>query len=84
MSGLIDPFHSVWACLSTSGMKNLRLPTNQSHLCIATDGDDAGRNAGDYLATRAINLGWRVSFLSAPEGADFNDVLANFGEIDET
>ena len=84
LSGLIKPYHSLWACLSTSGMKNLRLPQKPSHLCIATDGDNAGGIAGDYLARRAINLGWDVSILSAPKGADFNDVLANTGEIDET
>lgn len=83
MSGLIEPVHTVWSCLSTSGMKHLKLPGNPTQLCIATDGDDAGRSAGLQLAERAYNLGWRVQFLHAPKGADFNDVLKNIGEIDE-
>lgn len=48
-------------------------------LTIATDGDAPGRAAGHALATRAAVLGWRVSLLPAPEGRDWNDVLAMKG-----
>ena len=47
----------------------------QAKLVIATDGDEAGKVAGDKLAMRASALGWRVSLLPAPNGKDWNDVL---------
>ncbi len=60
-------------------MKNLRLPATPSRLTIASDGDTAGRKAAHALAERANNLGWAVSFLEAPEGQDWNDVLQEGG-----
>jgi Toprim domain len=75
MSGLLRGPASVWAALSTNGMKALRLPDNAGHLKIAADGDEPGRKASHTLAARAETLGWRVSILPAPEGRDWNDVL---------
>ena len=83
LSGLISPAPTVWACLSTSGLKNLNLPQNLCHLIIATDGDHAGRQAGRILAERAVKLGTQVDMLHAPDHSDFNDVLNALGEIDE-
>jgi len=83
LSGLISPVPTVWACLSTSGLKNLNLPQNLCHLIIATDGDHAGRQAGRILAERAVKLGTQVDMLHAPDHSDFNDVLNALGEIDE-
>ena len=74
-SGLLQTPATIWAALSTSGMKNLRLPTTPARLTIASDGDPAGRAAAQMLAERAHKLGWAVSFLHAPEGKDWNDVL---------
>jgi len=73
--GLLNFAGSIWAALSSSGMKNLKLPENAGHLVVATDGDDAGRNAGYILAERAFHSGWTVSKLQAPETIDWNDVL---------
>lgn len=77
MSGLLSGPHSVWAALSTSGIKGLRLPCTPSTLIIATDSDDsgAGRDAGARLARDAYALGWEVSVMPAPDGMDWNDVL---------
>lgn len=83
LSGLISPEPTVWACLSTSGMKNLNLPQNLSRLIVATDGDHAGRQAGRILAERALKAGTQVDMLHAPDHSDFNDVLNALGEIDE-
>ena len=83
LSGLISPAPTVWACLSTSGLKNLNFPRNLRHLIIATDGDHAGRQAGRFLAERAVTLGTQVDMLHAPDHSDFNDVLNALGEIDE-
>jgi len=83
LSGLVSPAPTVWACLSTSGLKNLNLPQNLNHLIIATDGDIAGRQAGRFLAERAVKLGTQVDMLHAPDQSDFNDVLTALGEIDE-
>jgi len=75
MSGLLRGPASVWAALSTSGMKAFRMPDNPGRLKIAADGDEPGRTASHALAARAEALGWKVSMLPAPEGRDWNDVL---------
>lgn len=75
MSGMLSGAPAVWATLSTSGMKTLSLPQGYGKVVIATDGDPAGRDAGQVLMKRAIALGWKVSLLPAPGGMDWNDVL---------
>ncbi|MCA0857280.1 toprim domain-containing protein [Phaeobacter italicus] len=79
-SGICSSLGSVWAALSSSGMAGLRLPEIPHEIVIATDGDSAGRRAGNSLAERAHSLGWRVSLLSAPYGKDWNDVLLAWEE----
>lgn len=74
-SGLLSFPVTIWAALSTSGMKRLNLPEKPGRLTVATDGDRAGRQAGDELATRATAHGWQVSLLPAPDGRDWNDIL---------
>jgi hypothetical protein len=74
-SGLLDGPVSVWAGLSTSGLMALRLTDQPGELIVATDGERAGREAGNHLARIAVRLGWSVSLLPAPEGRDWNDVL---------
>lgn len=76
-SGLLRGPASIWAALSTSGMKALTLPDIAGRLTVATDGDDAGKQAGRALAVRAMNAGWKVGLFPAPDGRDWNDVLAN-------
>ncbi|MCU9846719.1 toprim domain-containing protein [Defluviimonas sp. WL0024] len=73
--GLLRAPATIWAALSTSGMRGLRLPARPQRLTIAHDGDVAGRYAAHILAERAHALGWAVSFLPAPSGRDWNDVL---------
>ena len=75
-SGLLGHPATIWAALSTSGMRGLRLPPTPGRLTIATDGDDPGREAGHDLAERAHATGWAVSLLPAPDGRDWCDVLA--------
>lgn len=77
LSGLLSGPASVWAALSTSGMRALRLPPATGELIIAADSDDqgAGQSAAEALAERADRLGWRVSLWPAPPGMDWNDVL---------
>lgn len=77
--GLLRLPATIWATLSTAGMVGLRLPDQPHRLTIATDGDEAGRRAGIDLARRATALGWKVSTLPAPNGRDWNDVLAMKG-----
>lgn len=74
-SGLLCHPATIWAALSTSGLAAMSLPPSPSRLTIATDGDSAGRKAGYALAERAAALGWAVSFLPAPLGRDWNDIL---------
>jgi hypothetical protein len=77
LSGLLDGPATVWAALSTSGMRALHLPENPAELVIAADRDDggAGMAAAEALAERAQGLGWRVWLWPAPEGQDWNDAL---------
>ena len=56
-------------------MRSLTLPPRPGKLIIATDGEQAGRDAGNVLANRAHSLGWDVNLLPAPDGRDWNDVL---------
>lgn len=74
-SGLVQGSPNIWAALSTSGLKLLTLPYIPGSLLIATDGDIAGRSAGNALAERAVALGWQVNMLPAPDGCDWNDYL---------
>lgn len=74
-SGLLSCPATIWAALSTSGMTSLHLPEWVHRLTVATDGDAAGRQAGEALATRAKARGWQVSILPAPQGRDWADVL---------
>lgn len=74
-SGMLSAPAVIWAALSTSGMRGLHLPSSQGRITIATDGDDAGRDAGRELADRAHGLGWKVSILPAPQSHDWNDIL---------
>ncbi|SIS59016.1 DUF7146 domain-containing protein [Paracoccus saliphilus] len=78
--GLLTGPATIWAALSCSGIAGLRLP-DQSHseLVVASDGDDAGRDAAQKLAQRACDLGWKVSLLPAPQGRDWNDILTMKG-----
>ncbi|MEX0279586.1 MAG: toprim domain-containing protein [Arenibacterium sp.] len=80
-SGLLSGPATIWAALSTSGIRGLRLPDRPGKLIIATDSDDggAGKKAGNALASRASAIGWDVSLLPAPEGRDWNDVLMGKG-----
>ena len=73
--GLLRAPAAIWAALSTSGIKALRLPLRAGRLTIATDGDKAGREAAHALAERAHAQGWAVSLLPAPDGRDWNDIL---------
>lgn len=78
--GLLRSPATVWAALSTSGLRGLNLPPEPGRLTIAPDGDPAGRAAAHALAKRAHALGWQVSLLPAPEGHDWNDILTKKGE----
>jgi hypothetical protein len=75
LCGLLDGPATVWAALSTSGLRGLRLPAQAGRLTIATDGDEPGREAGHALADRAHGLGWQVSILDPGTGRHFNDIL---------
>ncbi|MEY8143094.1 toprim domain-containing protein [Falsihalocynthiibacter sp. CO-5D18] len=70
-----DRSPTVWAALSTSGIKGLELPMLAHRLIIGGDGDEAGKRAATSLAWRATALGWSVSLMLAPRGKDWNDVL---------
>lgn len=69
---------TVWACLSTSGMKGLILPPMPTAevIVIAADNDDAGLAVAEITAERFEVEGRAVSIIiPQSKGADFNDVL---------
>lgn len=74
-SGLLLEPATIWAALSTSGLRSLRLPQSVGQLAIATDPDVEGRKAAQVLAKHAFELGWQVSILAPENGVDFNDIL---------
>ncbi|MGY3437027.1 MULTISPECIES: DUF7146 domain-containing protein [unclassified Marinovum] len=82
-SGLLRAPATIWAALSTSGMRGLILPQRPGQLTLAPDGDPEGRAAAHALAERAHASGWRVSLLPAPDRRDWNDVLTMKGGLDE-
>lgn len=73
--GLLEGAASIWAALSASGMRGLRLPDRPRHLTIALDGDPPGRAGGEDRAQCALLMGWTVGMMSPGEGHDFNDLL---------
>lgn len=79
-SGLVSEPATVWAALSASGLRGLRLPDPPGRLIIASDGDTPGRDAAHALALRAHGLDWAVSLLPAPDGCDWNDILTVKGQ----
>lgn len=78
-SGLLDGPATLWAALSTSGLRSLVLPACAGRLTIACDGDAPGRAAAVVLAERAQALGWTVGLLDPGDGRDWNDVLRGKG-----
>ena len=76
LCGLLRGPATVWAALSTSGLRGLHLPPIPGRLTIASDGDAPGREAAQALAFKAQALGWQVSLLPAPDGRDWNDIVA--------
>lgn len=69
---------TVWATLSTSGLKGLILPPPPvaEVIVIAADNDPAGLAAAEDAAARFEAEGRAVSVIAPQaEGADFNDVL---------
>lgn len=66
---------SVWAALSTSGMRGLSLPIQPGVLILAPDGDTPGRAAARALADRAKSQGWTVGTRDPGDHLDWNDVL---------
>ena len=76
---LACPDMSVWAALSTSGMRGLILPPEVREVTFCCDGDDPGSEAARAAAQRFVREGRSVKICSAPAGRDFNDVLLDTG-----
>ncbi len=70
---------SVWACLSTGGLRAVRLPppsTAGAFVVVAADHDEAGLTAARAAAERLEGEGRSVSVTyPASPGADYNDLL---------
>jgi hypothetical protein len=75
LSGLLGEPAEVWAALSTSGLRAVKLPPTPRRLIVAADGDPAGIEAAKALGDRAHYQGWEVFLWPAPDGQDWNDVL---------
>jgi putative DNA primase/helicase len=66
---------TAWAALSTSGLRNLELPTSVRDVVVLADGDNPGEAAARDCAWRWKREGRRVRIARPPTGMDFNDVL---------
>jgi putative DNA primase/helicase len=68
------PDLAVWAALSASGIRALRLPQVVGEVIIAADGDDAGESAAQVAAQRFLREG-RLVRIGRPIGSkDFNEM----------
>lgn len=67
----------TWACLSTSGMMDVVVPSLEitQEIIICADGDVAGQKAADKLAKRLHRAEYTVRIAPSPQGQDFNDIL---------
>jgi hypothetical protein len=75
LSGMQMNGCSVWAALSTSGLRSLDLPEDLADIIILADGDDAGEAAALDCGRRWKQEGRRVRIARPPRGMDFNDML---------
>lgn len=74
LEGLVNERPSIWAALSTSGVRALRLSIPRRALFVAPDGDRAGVEAAEALARRAAGEGWDARVMEPPApGADWAD-----------
>ena len=65
-----------WACLSTSGLKGIRLPPAVRDITILVDADEPGQQAATDCADRLCREGRTVRLAKPPAGCnDFNDAL---------
>jgi phage/plasmid primase-like uncharacterized protein len=66
-----------WAGISCGGIRQFQLPLDAGvqRVCIAADGDKAGRDAARAAVKQFTRTGIDARFYVAPEGQDFNDVL---------
>lgn len=69
------PELSVWAAISTAGLKAIKIPREIHEVVIFADGDEAGRDAAGASGARLTSEGHEVRVAHAPEGQDFADVL---------
>lgn len=67
---------SVWAALSTSGMRSLVVPADIRKICILADKDDPGLEAARALANRLTEEGRSVMIALPERGNDFADQLS--------
>ena len=69
------PELTVWAALSTSGLRGLLLPATVRTVILCPDGDPPGAAAAQAAAARFARDGRQVKIAAVPAGADLNDVL---------
>jgi hypothetical protein len=77
LCGFLGGPEAVWAALSASGMRGLKLPAPAGRLTVACDGDAVGRAAAVALAERAHAKGWTVGMMDPGDGKDWNDILTS-------
>lgn len=90
-SGLLPGLAKIWVALSPAFLPRVWLPEQEvinaetgelgwslappGRVIISRDGTTADRHAAETLAARARSRGWDVSFLTAPKGQTWLDVL---------
>jgi putative DNA primase/helicase len=74
------PSIAVWAALSTSGMRALKLPAEVQEIILLADGDQPGEAAARVAALRLIREGRKARIARPGAGRDFNELLS--GELE--
>ena len=69
------PDLAVWAALSASGMRGLRLPDVVREVILCIDADAAGEQAADGATQRFVRECRQVRIARPASAKDFNDVL---------
>lgn len=70
-----DPTLSVWACLGTSGLRNVEIPQSVREVVIAADNDEAGWSVALLKKSKLQKAGYVVHIHSPKNCKDYNELL---------
>jgi hypothetical protein len=75
LAGLQASGIATWAALSTSGLRNITLPSSTREVIVLADGDQPGEDAALAFGRKWTRQGVRVRIARPPAGRDFADIV---------